>query len=200
MGNAIDIWYRIALALGDACLLVQQKYAVLLQTRARLLSQWQRESGVQWLREIDYLYQEALQYLLLPSDFLSQQTPWHTRYQQLTRLFVKTYLYVFECLMERPVELQDFDQLFTHKNERFFNRQLQLLLSRWLQNEPIRKWLPTQGRSYRLYYLLPFLLQNQAPSGKVLGQICPEINSETDLSNLMIYFQTLWNSIEQELI
>ncbi len=196
--NAVYQWYRVVQSLGDACLIAEQKYHSSCQERVRQLSQWQRAAGLKWGRELDYLYQEATQYFLQPSDSDAEKKQLRQRTSQLIKLFLNVYLYLFERFTQVPADLGDFERLFLNP-QRGLNLPLQRLLKRFRPTAIARRLLP-DADAYRLYYLLPFLLQGGVPPQLMLDQICPEIQQEFSLEQLELYFQALWASIQDQLL
>ncbi|MGV3523949.1 MAG: nucleotidyltransferase domain-containing protein [Candidatus Sericytochromatia bacterium] len=80
--------YRVATALGDACLIGLGLYHVSMRERAQRLIHWQREPGPAWRYELGYLYQEALQYSLQPSDFAALHDSMPVRWPRLKQLLL----------------------------------------------------------------------------------------------------------------
>lgn len=191
-------WYRIIQALGDACLIVEQKYHSSRQERVRQFSQWQRELSLPWGRELDYLYQEATQFFLLPSDCIAEQKHLQQRTPRLIKLFLDVYLYIFDCFTQLSPDLNHFERLFLAP-PKGLSLPVQHFLKRFRPTAAARRLLPN-SEAYRLYYLLPFLLRGVLPAQETLAQVCPELKQAFSLQQLELYFQSLWANIEDQLI
>lgn len=206
-------FYRCVEALGDACLIVLGRYHFLSQTKALRFHDWQRSQGYSWLRELGYLYQEALQYRLQPSEFSSMHTQLPVRIPALISLFTQVYLTIFE---------QDLQHLQAHETvelahfaETFFAGTLYAQARSQLNPSQLRHLLANlrlyRGRNFdlgwyarplidRLYFLLPFLLNQQLPEAEILQQVLPDLPANLGLSAVNEQFFSLWDQIQAELI
>lgn len=198
-----DTWYRIIAALGDAWLLSQDLYHVSLQERAQRFHTWQREHGLAWSRELGYLYQEALQYRLLPSDFVHMREQLSARWPRLAALFVQVYLAIFAHEVYKPVSLTRFERLFLERRQiRPAAWQLRHLLAnlRQYHGRSFNKGWYSRPLLHRLYFLLPFLLENQLPAPASLSRVLPDLPADADFARVEQEFFKLWKLVEGELV
>lgn len=195
--NALDDWYRTAAALGDAWLIGLDAYQVSSQARVRHFDGWQRDYGPGWARELGYLYQEAMQYRLLPSDFEPMRCHLPARRAELVRLFVRVYLALFASQTGHELDLAAFEHLFFELNAPLPARPTAAQLRHLIAN--LRQY---RGRSFhagwysrpllhRLYFLLPFLLEGQLPAPATLARVLPDLPADATIEQATAHFQAL---------
>jgi len=197
------VWYRTAAALGDACLMVLHQYDSSTQERARRFHAWQSQNGQRWVRELGYLYQEALQYRILPSDFVRHSQDMFRRCDQLSDIFVSAYLFVLEQFAQHKLQLTQVEQaLLSPQQGRLpWRTRWQHLLHnfRLFQGQSFHGSWYLQHPIHRLYFLLPYLLLRQdKPEADVLKRVCPGLLPEADWHDLQVYFFKLWQSTDAQ--
>lgn len=201
----MDTWYRAASAIGDACLIGLQSYHVSCQERAQRYHSWQIAYGRKWVRELGYLYQEALQYRLLPSDFNRHGKQLLRRYDKLLELFVKAYLFILEKHLKRPTPLASLDNLFLKEASAYpsLKSQFRHVVDnfRFFRGQGFHSGWYSRSLVERLYFLLPYLLRHERkPSRDSLRWICPGLDPESTWQEMEAYFLNLWTQVAEALI
>lgn len=199
---ALEVWYGALLALGDAWLLHRELYHVSLQERGQRFHSWLRDEGSSW-RELGYLYQEALQYRLQPSDFAHTADQLPQRWPQLRPLFERVYLALFAQEVHRPVSLGRLEKLFREQQSaQPAARQLRHLLANLRQYRGRRFHQGWYSRPllHRLYFLLPFVLAEQLPGKAALSRALPNLSPQADYGQVKAAFLALWTEIADELV
>lgn len=202
--DPLDSYYRQVAALGDAWLISQDLYHFSMQERCQRFHGWQREHGQPWSRELNYSYQEALQYRLLPSEFAHVREQLAGRMAELPRLFVQVYLAIFTHEIYKPLTLTYFERLFRQ-------RQQEPQPATWQLRHLMANLRQYHGRNFhsgwysrpllhRLYFLLPFLLQQQLPAKANLDQVLPDLSPDADLAEVRTQFLDLWQQVRDELL
>lgn len=202
--EALNTFYRCAAGLGDAWLIATGLYHVSSQERALRFHSWQREHGPDWSRELGYLYQEALQYQLLPSDFSAVHQQLSSRIPELRRLFVTVYLAIFSQEVRSQLDLQQFEDLFLERRDNPVPTawQLRHLVSnlRQYRGRHFHSGWYSRPLLHRLYFLLPFLLSDSLPAQTALHRALPDLSPEADLTEVQAAFMDIWQLVEPQLI
>lgn len=198
----LETFYRAAAALGDAWLISSGLYHVSSQERGHRFHLWQREHSPDWGRELGYLYQEALQYQLLPSDFDQMYAQLPSRLPGFYQLFVRAYLDLFGQQVGYQLDLNHFESLFLEHQETSTGRQLRQLMQnlRQYKGKQFQSGWYSRPLLHRLYFLLPYLLADTLPSSQALQRVLPDISPTTDLPQLKQTFMIHWHQIAEELI
>jgi hypothetical protein len=200
--NLLDTWYRAIAALGDAWLIKLGAYHVSSLERAKRYQTWQRDSKQPWSQELGYLYQEALQYLLLPSDYEGMRSLLSTRTPDLKLLFVRVYLALFAPEASESPELEDFERFFLERqqNQQPKARQLGHLLTnlRQYRGRHFKAGWYSRPLLHRLYFLLPFLMAGEIP--ETFASVLPELPQDAELTAIRQAFLAHWIQVEQDLI
>lgn len=207
MENSVlmDLWYRSASAIGDACLLARQDYHVSLQERAQRYQKWQIANGRKWIRELGYLYQEAMQYRIQPSDFSRHGKHILRRHDKLLELFVKAYLYILETHLQHPTPLENLEQVFwTHTpSDSSLKSQLRSVRENFklFRGQSFHSHWYSRPLIDRLYFLLPYLLlQDKKPARETLHWLCPGLRAEASWQEMNAYFMKIWDQLADQLI
>lgn len=199
-----NIFYRTIMAMGDAWLIRLGRYHSLKQERAQRFHACQQEHGYAWLRELSFLYQESLQYQLVPSEFNSIQMTLERRTPTLIRLFTLTYLGIFSQIDALVPDLNQFEQIFLnhpiqapvqHAPLRHLVANLRLYHGRHFD----RSWYG-QPILHRLFFLLPFLLNDTLPEHSVLLKVLPDLDTEYSLQDVKSRFLKEWKRVSSDLI
>ncbi|MBF2054810.1 MAG: hypothetical protein IGS03_15295 [Candidatus Sericytochromatia bacterium] len=179
-----EAFYRSAMAASEACLLLHQLYAGSLRERSLAYHQWQQQNPLAWRRELGYLYQEAMQYRFLPSDFSHLPPPDAQRQKQLIKLLLHTYTEVLSHWFDTEVSLESSAQL------------IQAYLSK--QRRRSWRWLskPTpsaEDRLLELACLLPYvLIETCVPPGTPLPDLYIEIGDTASQKERIRLFLAYW--------
>lgn len=179
-----EAFYRAAMAAADACLLLHQQYQASLRTRAQQYHHWQQQSTVAWGRELGYLYQEAMQYRLLPSDFSHLPPPDLQRQGQLARILLQTYAHLLSNWFGAEVSPDN----CVHTTRSYLNSQLR----RGWPWRPRTAAVP-EREVLELACLLPYVLsENSVPPGTPLPDLYIEIGDTASQKERIRLFLAYW--------
>jgi len=203
--NPIELWYRSARAIGDACLIARHSYHISLQERAQRYHQWQMKYGRKWVRELGYLYQEALQYHIQPSDFNRHGKLILKRHEKLLELFIKAYLYILETHLQKPTSFESLDQIFwSHSpSDSSLKSQFRSVLDnfKFFRGKNFHSNWYSRPLIDRLYYLLPYLLLHEKkPARETLHWLCPGLSTEASWQEMNDYFFKIWYQLAPRMI
>lgn len=179
-----EAFYRSAMAAAEACLLLQQQYAGSLRERALAYHHWQQQSPLPWRRELGYLYQEAMQYRFLPSDFSHQLPPDSQRQTRLIKLLLHTYSDLLSHWFQTEVSPENSAQL----TQAYLSKQRRRSW-RWLS----RPAPSAEDHLLELACLLPYVLNDTSvPPGTPLPDLYSEIGDTASQKERIRLFLAYW--------